>query len=51
MVLGDGLIKGGVPYYGVSKEAPYGLCYIVGLNDHVNIGFLISKLSSDEMWW
>ncbi|MFA5333084.1 MAG: DUF1801 domain-containing protein [Candidatus Nanoarchaeia archaeon] len=42
-------MKGGVPCYGVSPKTPYGICYIVGLKDHVNIGFLTINLNSEEL--
>ena len=48
-LLGSAVIKGGVPCYGISKENPYGLCYIVGLKDHVNIGFLVKKLKPEQV--
>jgi hypothetical protein len=42
-------MKGGVPAYCTGKESPYGSIYIVSLKDHVNIGFLLSRLSEPEI--
>ena len=38
----------GVPCYGVNEKNKYGVIYLVGLRDHVNMGFCLKGMSKKD---